>query len=103
MADDLQTKPTQHEHTDWLQMYRINNSATYRDINVLYAEGNEGDANHQQIQQIKVISAESSFVKESTKRSHLKNTTKSDLNCMMQKEFFQITFITYIFIRISSQ
>ncbi len=44
---------------------------------VLYAEGNEGDSNHQQIQQIKVISAESSFVKESSKRSHLMNTTKT--------------------------
>lgn len=48
---------------------------------VLYAEGNERDSNHQQIQQIKVIPAESPFMKESTKRCHLMDTREtSELN-----------------------
>jgi len=68
------------------------------DVYVLYPEGNQGESNHQQIQQIKVISAESSFVKESAKRSHLMNTTKtSELNC------FLIVFITFRFNRNSNQ
>lgn len=57
---------------------------TYHDV--LYAEGNERDSNHQQIQQIKVISAESPFMKESTKRCHLMNTTEtSELNKHLQQ------------------
>lgn len=86
MAEDLQTKRTQRmlntsAVTDFKRAGRNN-----RDMHVLYAEGNERDSNHQQIQQIKVISAESPFMKESTKRCHLMNTTEtSELNKHLQQ------------------